>query len=107
MVNISEEIYWLLVQSVTLANIVVLTAGFVLSLVAVRGYRGAPINRMLKPMPAVFLGFLLVNAPVVAFYLYDLPHFLVWFNLVFTVGVVGAVLAAIQAVCLLTERRNL
>ncbi|WP_439026488.1 hypothetical protein [Haloarchaeobius sp. DT45] len=104
---ITEETYWLLVQAVTVLNIVVLSVGFVLSLIAVRGYSGAPINRMLKPMPLVFGAFILTNAPVAAFYLFELPHFRVLFSVVFTVAVLAAVVAALQAVYLLTERRDL
>lgn len=99
--------YWLLVQSTTLLNIVVQSVAIVLSIIAVRGFRGAPINRVLKPIPVVMTCMLLVNMPYASFYLYTLPHVQVVHAIVFSIGVLAAVLAALQAALLLTERRDL
>ena len=103
----ADQSFWLAVQVVTLANIVVLTVGFCLSIVAVRGFAGAPINRMLKPLPVVFLSFILVNVPWTTFGLMLLPGYTLLYAATFTIGMLAAVTSALQAVYLLTERRDL
>jgi uncharacterized membrane-anchored protein YitT (DUF2179 family) len=102
-----SDAYWILVQSTTLLNIVVQAVAIVLSIIAVRGFRGAPINRVLKPIPVVMTCMLIVNMPWAAFSLFSLPYFDVIYTTVFTVGVLAAVVAAFQATMLLTERRDL
>lgn len=99
--------YWLLVQSVTLLTIVVQAASIVLSLIAVRGFQGAPINRVLKPIPIVFSCMLVVNMPWAAFTLFSIPYASVIYAGVFSVGTVAAIVAAFNAALLLTERRDL
>jgi len=99
--------YWVLVQSLTLLTIVVQAAGVVLSIIAVRGFSGAPINRVLKPIPVVLTSMLVVNMPWAAFSLFSIPYAAVIYAAVFTVGTAAAVVAAFEATMLLTERRDL
>lgn len=106
MVAFGEE-YWLLVQSVTLLTIVVQAIGLVLSLIAVKGFAGAPINRVLKPLPVVLACMILANMPWAGFYLTELPYYNVIYTAVFSIGVLAAVIAAFRATMLLSERREL
>lgn len=102
-----SDAYWILVQSTTLLTIVVQAVAIVLSIIAVRGFRGAPINRVLKPIPVVMTCMLLVNMPWAAFSLFSVPYYTVIYTTVFTIGVIAAVIAAFQATMLLSERRTL
>lgn len=102
-----SDAYWLLVQSTTLLTIVVQAVAIVLSVIAVRGFRGAPINRVLKPIPVVMTCMLLANMPWASFFLFSIPYYDVVYAAVFSVGVLAAVVAAFQATMLLTERRAL
>ncbi|MFC4407390.1 hypothetical protein [Haloarchaeobius iranensis] len=104
---LSAETYWFVVQLLSLANVLVLTVAFCLSLVAVRGFAGAPINGMLKPLPVAFGGFVLVNIPWVVFGVARLPGYTVAYAATFSVATLAAVVAAIRAMVLLTERRDL
>lgn len=99
--------YWVLVQSLTLLTIVVQAAGIVLSIIAVKGFRGAPINRVLKPIPIVMTCMLVVNMPWAAFTLFTIPYASVIYAVVFSVGTLAAIVAAFNAAMLLTERRDL
>lgn len=99
--------YWVLVQSLTLLTIVVQAAGIVLSIIAVKGFRGAPINRVLKPIPIVLTCMLVVNMPWAAFTLFTIPYASVIYAVVFSVGTLAAIVAAFNAAMLLTERRDL
>lgn len=101
------DYYYVLVQLVHLLNVVVQAVAIVLSVIAVRGFRGAPINRVLKPIPVVMTCMLLVNMPWASWSLFSLPYFTIAYSVVFTVGVLAAVVAAFQATMLLTERRDL
>ncbi|WP_323676326.1 hypothetical protein [Halorubellus sp. PRR65] len=101
------DAYWLLVQLLALLNVVVQAVAIVLSVVAVRGFRGAPINRVLKPIPVALTCMLVVNMPWASFYLFEIPYASVVYAVVFSVGVLAAVVAAFQATMLLTERRDL
>lgn len=99
--------YWVLVQLFSLLNIVVQATAIVLSLIAVRGFRGAPINRVLKPIPVVMACMLVVNMPWASFFLFSVPYATEIYAVVFSIGVLAAVYAAFQATMLLTERRDL
>jgi uncharacterized membrane-anchored protein YitT (DUF2179 family) len=99
--------YWLLVQLLSILNVVVQAVAIVLSVIAVKGFQGAPINRVLKPIPVVMTCMLVVNMPWAAFYLFEIPYANVLYAVVFSVGVVAAVVAAFRATMLLTERRDL
>ena len=102
-----SDLEWALVEVLSLVNVMVLTVGLLLSIVAVRGFKDAPFGRMLKPLPVMFLAFILVNAPWTAGWLGELPHFWKLYSVVFTVAVVAAMWASAQAIFLLTERREL
>jgi len=105
-----SNVEWALVGLLSLANVVVLTVGLVLSVVAARGFSDAPFGRMLRPLPVMFLAFLLVNTPwttELTGWPGYVPAYALTYAVVFTVAVVSAVWAAIQAVYLLTERREL
>lgn len=101
---------WALVQLLSLLNLVVLTVGFVLSVVAARAFSDAPFGRMLRPLPVLFAAFVLLNAPWVTGFdgwVAYVPWYSVVYQAVFTVAVVAAMWAAAQALYLLTERRAL
>jgi hypothetical protein len=101
---------WALIGLLSLANVVVLTVGLVLSIVAARGFSDAPFGRMLRPLPVMFLAFLLVNAPwttELTGWPGYVPAYSLAYAVVFTAAVLAAVWAALQAVFLLTERREL
>lgn len=104
---VSSGSYWLVVQLLSLLNVLVLLVGFSLSLVAVRGFSGAPINRMLKPLPVAFGAFVLVNVPWIAFRLMELPGYTTAYVLTFSVATVAVVVSALRGTVLLTERREL
>lgn len=104
---VSVETYWLVVQLLALANVLVLTLGFFLSLVAVRGFAGAPINRMLKPLPVAFACFVLVNIPWVVFRIANIPGYTVAYSATFSIATLAIVVASIRGMVLLTERRDL
>ena len=104
---VSAETYWLVVQLLALANVLVLTLGFLLSLVAVRGFAGAPINGMLKPLPVVFACFVLVNIPWVVFRVATIPGYTVAYSATFSIATLAVVVASIRGMVLLTERRDL
>lgn len=105
-----SDLEWAIVELLSLANVVVLTVGLVLAVVAARGFSDAPFGRMLRPLPVMFAAFVLVNAPwttgLVGWPGY-VPAYLPLYTVVFTVAVLAAVWAAAQAVYLLTERRSL
>ena len=101
---------WALVHFLSLLNLIVLTVGFVLSVVAARGFSDAPFGKMLRPLPVLFAAFVLLNAPWVAGFdgwVGYVPWYSTVYQVVFTVAVVAAMWAAAQAVYLLTERRAL
>lgn len=99
--------YYILFQSLTLLTIVVQAIALVLSIIAVKGFRGAPINRVLKPLPVVMACMLIVNMPWASLVLFSIPYAQVIYAIVFSIGTLAAVIAAIQAAMLLTERRTL
>ncbi|MFD1645604.1 hypothetical protein [Haloarchaeobius litoreus] len=104
---LSVETYWFVVQLLSLANVLVLTVAFCLSLVAIRGFAGAPINRMLMPLPVAFGCFVLVNIPWVVFGVARLPGYTVAYSATFSVATLAVVVAAVRGMVLLTERRDL
>lgn len=105
-----SNLEWAIVELLSLANVVVLTVGLVLAVVAARGFSDAPFGRMLRPLPVLFAAFVLVNTPwttgLVGWPGY-VPGYLVVYTVVFSVAVLAGVWAAVQAVYLLTERRSL
>lgn len=101
---------WALIGLLSLANVVVLTVGLVLAVVAARGFAGAPFGRLLRPLPVLFAAFALVNAPwatELSGWPRYVPNYSLVYSVVFTVAVGAAVWAALQALFLLTERRSL
>jgi len=105
-----SNLEWALVGLLSLLNVVVLTVGLVLAVVAARGFSDAPFGRMLKPLPVLFAGFLIVNTPWTTG-VSGWPGYVPWYGLVyaatFSVAVLAAVWASAQALYLLTERRSL
>jgi hypothetical protein len=99
--------FYIVYQSLTLLSIVVQAVALVLSIVAVRGFRGAPINRVLKPIPVVFACMILVNMPWASLVLFSIPYSQPIYATVFSIGVLAGVVAAFNATMLLTERRDL
>ena len=105
-----SNVEWALVGLLSLANVVVLTVGLVLAIVAARGFSDAPFGRMLRPLPVMFAAFLLVNTPwttELSGWPGYVPRYGLVYAVVFSVAVLSATWAAVQAVFLLTERRSL
>lgn len=82
-------------------TLLVLAGSLPLSVIAVSGFRDAPFGRVLRPLPVVFLGFILYITP--QFVPVDLP--LLFYAIVSTIAVFGCLVAATEAALLLTGRR--
>lgn len=82
-------------------TLLVLAATLPLSAIAVLGFRDAPFGRVLRPLPVVFLGYILYITP--QFVAVDLP--LLFYAAVSTVAVIATLVAATEATLLLTGRR--
>ena len=81
----------------------VLAGTLPIAVIAARGFRGAPFGSVLRPIPVVLVAYIAMNASGVVGV--DLPES--YYLISSTVGVVGVLIAAAQAVVLLTERRKL
>lgn len=84
------------------AEVAVLGAALVLSVIAALGFWDAPFGRLLKPLPLVLLAFLVMDAGTLLSA--DLPR--TYFHGVGAIAVFIAAYAAIQGALLLTERRG-
>lgn len=86
----------------TVGTLVALSMGFPLSLIAARGYRAAPFARVVRPIPVVFGGYMVVNVNLLLE-----PDAVDLVNLVFsTTAIVAALVAAANYAWLLAERRE-
>lgn len=86
----------------TVGTLVALSMGFPLSLIAARGYQGAPFARVVRPLPVVFGGYIVVNVNLLIE-----PDAVNLINLVFsTAAIVAALVAAANYAWLLAERRE-
>lgn len=79
----------------------VLAAALPVTYLAMQGFQDAPFGRVLRPMPVVFLGYIVYIAPQ---YL-DLGLPLSFYAVVSTISVLASLVAAIEATLLLTGRR--
>lgn len=86
-----------------LATILVLAGTLPIAVIAARGFRGAPFGSVLRPIPFVLVAYIAMNVPEVVGV--DLPEF--YYLVSSTIGVAGVLVAAVQAVVLLTGRRKL
>lgn len=86
-----------------LATMLVLAGTLPIAVIAARGFRGAPFGAVLRPIPVVLLAYIAMNVSGVLDV--DLPE--AYYLISSTIGVAGALVAASQAVVLLTERRKL
>lgn len=86
-----------------LATILVLAGTLPLAVIAVRGFRGAPFGSVLRPIPVVLVAYIAMNVPEVVDV--GLPE--IYYLVSSTIGVVGVLVSAAQAIVLLTERRKL
>lgn len=85
------------------ATVLVLAATLPLSLVAVRGFRGAPFGRVLRPLPVVFVAYIGLNAVWVL----DVSVPPAYQIATSSVAATAALVSAGRLVVLLTERRKL
>lgn len=90
-------------HALELTTLLVLAATLPLAVIAVRGFCNAPFAAVLRPLPVVILAYLGMNAPGVMGVGAPPTYYL----LTSTVGVAGALIAAANALILLTERRKL
>lgn len=90
-------------RTLELTTLLILAATLPLAVIAVRGFRGAPFGAVLRPLPVVIVAYLGMNAPGVMGYSAPMAYYL----LTSTVGVVGVLIAAANALILLTGRRKL
>lgn len=79
----------------------VLAATLPVTFIAIRGFEDAPFVRVLRPMPVVFIGYIVYIGPQ---YL-DLGLPLMFYAVVSTIGVLASLAAAAEATLLLTGRR--
>lgn len=86
-----------------LATMLVLAGTLPIAVIAARGFRGAPFGSVLRPIPAVLVAYIAMNVSGVVDV--ELPEF--YYLVSSTIGVAGVLVAAAQAVVLLTERRKL
>lgn len=90
-------------RALELTTLLVLAATLPLAVIAVRGFRGAPFSAVLRPLPVVIVAYLGMNAPGVMGVSAPMAYYL----LASTAGVVGVLIAAVNALILLTGRRKL
>lgn len=90
-------------QVLSLATVVVLAAAFPLSLVAARGFRGAPFGSVLRPIPVVVAAYIALNAA----WALDVSVPPAYPLVTSTVATVGVLVAAAHLLVLLTGRRKL
>jgi len=90
-------------QFLSVATVLVLAAAFPLSLVAARGFRGAPFGGVLRPIPVVVVAYIGLN--VVWVVNVSVPP--VYQLVTSTVATVGVLVAAARLLVLLTGRRKL
>lgn len=93
----------LLEQILSLATVLVLAATLPLSLVAVRGFRGAPFGAVLRPLPVVLVAYVGLNAVWVL----DVSVPPAYQIATSSVATAAALFSAARLVVLLTERRKL
>lgn len=87
----------------SLATVLVLASTLPLSLVAVRGFRGAPFGAVLRPIPVVVVAYIAMNAAWVM----DASVSPTYRIVTSTVATLGVLVSAAHALVLLTERRKL
>jgi len=84
------------------AEVVVLSMALPLSVIAVLGFRGSPFGKVMLPLPVAIAAFLLADGSVLV--LDPVPEIL--YAVLVTVGVLAVVYSAVNAMLLLTERRQ-
>lgn len=90
-------------QVLSTATVLVLAAAFPLSLVAARGYRGAPFGAVLRPIPVAIVAFVALNAA----WAMDVSVPPAYQLVTSTVAILAVLVAAARVFVLLTGRRKL
>ena len=90
------------IQPFVLIEVLCLAAALPLSVIAARGFWNAPFGRMVRPLPVVFVCFLLMDAGNLTGL--DPPRW--YFYVLATPGFWAASYAAVQGATVLTERRK-
>lgn len=86
-----------------LATVLVLAAGLPLSVVAIRGFEGAPFRRVVRPVPVVFGAFIALNVPTLA----DVSVPIVYDAVVSSVAIGASLVVAVECSLLLGGWRDL
>lgn len=89
-------------EVVVLAEVVVVSAALVLSVIAALGFWDAPFGRLMRPLPLGIFVFLLIDGAT----LLDVGLSIWYFYGLGAIAVVIVAYAAIQGALLLTERRE-
>lgn len=90
-----------LASTFEMLTMLVLAAALPVSYIAIQGFRDAPFGRVLRPVPVVFLGYILYIGP--QYLEFQIP--LLFYAAVSTIAVLATLLAAAEATLLLTGRR--
>lgn len=86
-----------------LGTVLVLAATLPLSLVAIRGFRGAPFGSVLRPLPVVLVAYVALNSAWVL----DVSVPPAYQVVTSTVATAALLVSAAHVLVLLTERRKL
>ncbi|USZ68369.1 hypothetical protein NGM10_01190 [Halorussus salilacus] len=87
----------------SLATVLVLAATLPLSLVAIRGFRGAPFGAVLRPLPVVLVAYIALNSA----WALDVSVPPAYQIVTSTVATGAVLVSAAHVLVLLTERRKL
>lgn len=85
------------------ATVIMLSIALPLSVIAAYGFRNAPFGSMLKPLPLMIAAFILLNAV----FLLEVDISGVGYLALSTVAVGAALVATVNGILLLTERRSI
>lgn len=91
----------MLSKVLSLATVLVLVGTLPLAIIAAHGFRNSPFGGVLKPIPVVLIAYIALNVPN-AIGMELSAEFAV---IVSGIGVVSALVAAVHAIRLLTERK--
>lgn len=89
-------------KALIFAQVVVLSMAFPISVIAVLGFRGSPFGKVMLPLPVAIAAFLVADGTTL--FLGSTPPLL--YAVLVTVGVLAVVYSSVNAMLLLTERRE-
>lgn len=89
-------------KALIFGEVVVLSMALPLSVIAVLGFRGSPFGKVMLPLPVATAAFLVADGS--SLFLGSVPPII--YAVLTTVGVLAVVYSAVNAMLLLTERRE-